>query len=401
MTRALSSLCLLLTFLWGGSAAFAKDKIAILGLEVVSGSGGIDADSTRVARELTDGLRTRPKAGQGPFAFAPGSEKELIDEKLMNSCDLEKEDCMTPIAKNLGAGYLLFGKIEKKSLGAQTGYQISLKLLKVPANAGSGTIINRWTEFIPMADTQGEKLANWARRGYKRITNDSSDGKLVVKTNIDRGTILLDGKESGNIVNKRGEVPNLPDGRYTLVIEAQGFQRWESDEQITIRGGETTTKDAMLVEMKTQTPKECDPRVATCEGTVSDVGKGGSGWRTTAYIAGGTTIVLAGGFAYTWKELSKTGGGFPSYGAKCIQGQPQPSQCSSGNGYRTASYVTGIGMGVAGTIAIVAIYKGFVAKKESAAANSSVGVPSRKKSRLAVTPVVGPEGAGATLRFDW
>jgi hypothetical protein len=294
MTRALSSLCVLLTLVLAGSTAFAKDKIAILGLEVVN--NGIDADSAKVASDLTVGLRLRPKTNQGPFTLAPGSEKELIDEKLMNTCDSEKEDCMTPIGKNLGAGYLLFGKIEKKSLGAQVGYQISLKLLKIPAS-GAGQIVNRWTEFIPLAEAQGTKLQEWARKGYKRITNDSSDGRLVVKANVERGTILLDGKESGNIVDKRGEVPNLTDGRYTLAVEAQGYKRWEADEQVTIRGGETTNAEANLVEMKTPPNglKFCDPAVSTCENTTTDAPKTGL-WKGMMF----TGIALAAGGGGLW-----------------------------------------------------------------------------------------------------
>jgi hypothetical protein len=254
-----------------------------------------------------------------------------------------------------------------------------------------------------MAESHGPKLVEWARKGYKRITNDSSDGKLIVTANVDRATILLDGKPVGSIVNRRGEIANVTDGKYTLAIEAAGYKRWEGDESITIRGGETTTQDAKLVELKTPItpPKACDPTVSTCEGTVSDDGhSGGSGWRTAAYIAGGTTVLLAAGFAYSWKELSTTGGGFPSYGEKCVPGNTIKA-CDKGDTYTAATYVTGIGMGVVGTIAIIAVYKGFVSKRESAPANSSVSGKPRKKARLAVTPVVGPQGAGATMRFDW
>ncbi|MBS1119340.1 MAG: hypothetical protein H6Q90_1568 [Deltaproteobacteria bacterium] len=408
MTRALSSLCLLLTLVLGGSSAFAKDKIAILGLEVVNNT--IDADSTKVASELTVGLRLRPKAGQGPFAFAPGSEKELIDEKLMNSCETEKEDCMTPIGKNLGATYLLYGKIEKKSLGSQVGYQISLKLLKIPVGPGAGQIANRWTEFIPIAEAQGPKLQDWARRGYKGVTNDSSDGKLVVKANVDRGTILLDGKESGNIVNKRGEVPNLTDGRYTLAVEAQGYKRWEADQQVTIRGGETTTADANLVEMKPGTVKFCDPAVSTCENTTTDAPKTGL-WKGMMF----TGIALAAGGGGLWvfsftkinDANDKLCGSLP-YPCKNSDPSLSPSQRTKledqGNKYSTLSYVGGGAVAVGVIIGSIGVWKGYVAagsREKQAAGSQTVGRSVRKRRSFAVTPVVSAQGAGATLRFDW
>src|SRR5688500_6044270 len=70
-----------------------KPKIAVLGLEVVT-SGAPDKDSVRIATDLTVALRMRPKAGQGPWAWAPGSEKDLLDEKLLEKCETEARSCM-------------------------------------------------------------------------------------------------------------------------------------------------------------------------------------------------------------------------------------------------------------------------------------------------------------------
>ena len=70
----------------------------------------------------------------------------------------------------------------------------------------------------------------------------------------------------------------------------------------------------------------------------------------------------------------------------------------------TLTYVTGLGMGVTAGLAIYAAYKGFISVKGDSGKESSqpIGKSTRKKpTRLTVTPVVSPDGAGATVRFDW
>jgi hypothetical protein len=240
-----------------------KEKIAILGLEVQGNRSTIDAESTRVAQDLTVALRTRPKAAQGPYQWTPGSEKELFDEKVYGSCENEDKDCMAAIGKKLGADVLVYGRIERKQLAGQAGYQVSLKMLKV----GTATMLPGWVEFIPLSETNGTKLQEWARKGYKKITMDFDGGTLVIAVkNVERGTILIDGEERGNIVNNRGEVPSLPEGRYNVAVVAAGYARWSSDEKITIRNGETTTEEITLIALKHGEAPLCDPSVSICDG---------------------------------------------------------------------------------------------------------------------------------------
>src|SRR5713101_7026921 len=100
MTRALSLVSLVL--LAGVAQAGNKPSIAVLGLEVTDVSGGAPTPvDTQVAKELTEGLRERAKAGTGQYTLQPGSEKELIDEKLLKNCDSEAMDCMSSIANDL------------------------------------------------------------------------------------------------------------------------------------------------------------------------------------------------------------------------------------------------------------------------------------------------------------
>ena len=63
----------------------AKDTIAVLGLEVIDAHGTPTVQDTQVAKDLTEGLRARAKAGTGPFQLAAGSDKELADLKLLDA----------------------------------------------------------------------------------------------------------------------------------------------------------------------------------------------------------------------------------------------------------------------------------------------------------------------------
>jgi len=149
----------------------AAATIAILGLEVV---GAIDLASLRIARELTAALRSR--AANGPYAIAPNSDKELLDQKVMHNCPDDRKECLTKIGRALNANYLLYGRIDRRSQRAApvVGYQISLWLLTI--NSGH---LASWTDFIPVAEASGTKLAERAHKGYARLVADLSGEKLT------------------------------------------------------------------------------------------------------------------------------------------------------------------------------------------------------------------------------
>ncbi len=401
MTRALSSLCLFIVLLAGGTAAAkGKDKIAILGLEVL-GTTTVDSESTRVAQDLTVALRTRPKAGQGPYQWTAGSERELVDEKIMNSCPNEEKECMAKIGSALGADYLVYGRIERKQLGGQAGYQISLKLLKV----ASAQQLPGWTEFIPLAETSLTKLQEWARKGYKKLTNDFDGGVLKVKIaneGFDRGTILIDGEERGNITSGVGEVQSLPEGRYKLSIVAGGYERYDSDEKITIRNGETTPEEITLKKARRDTPG-CDPLVSKdCGGTVSQTGGGRGMWRVLM-VAG--LVVAAGGGTLWFVSSDEVQDANDAKVCKddvaCLTDHRFGSakeRDDQGNKYSTRTFVGGVVLGVGGAAAVIGLIKGFVVSgsKERVSARAR-----RSQNQMVFTPVVTDRSAGATLQFRW
>ncbi|MEO8706257.1 MAG: hypothetical protein ABI867_39875 [Kofleriaceae bacterium] len=135
----------------------AKAKIAILGLEVVTAPKVVpDAETVRVASELTTALRSRAKAGT--FVVAPGSDKDLVALKAANHCESEGKACMAKIGADLGAELMIYGKVEKKP----NGYQLSLRRFDVAKQA----IETAWTDFVP----DGSALEDWGRRGFANLT---------------------------------------------------------------------------------------------------------------------------------------------------------------------------------------------------------------------------------------
>jgi hypothetical protein len=394
MIRVLSSLCLLAVVV-AGSAAHAQKKptIAILGLEV--GGGGVDQEATKVAQELTVALRVPPKTGKVKYALASNSDTHLTDQKLMNDCQTEEKSCMAAIGKGLGAEYLMWGRVERKSQGRQAGYQVSLKLLDI--SNPTGNTPSR-TDFIPLDEATTVKLGDWGRRLYKQMTNEAAGSKLVLTiSNAERATILIDGTERGNITSGHGEV-DLEPGRYKIAVVAPGFARWESPDQITIRPGEDVMTEVTLAPLKGTSL--CDPTVSICENTVGTTSGGRGKW--IAVMAAGLAITAGGGtFAYIsykdYKDIedrcaNPADCGYPSEGARDDDGKKKARNAS-------------IGWGIAGfgaAVAIVGVVKGFVvAETENRAVGGTAGVRARKRSGFAFTPVIGPESAGATLRIDW
>lgn len=390
MARALSSLCLLVVFLAGGSAFAGKEKIAILGLEVVGNTGTIDSESTRVAQDFTVALRTQPRAGRGIYQWTAGSEKELVDEKILLDCQTEEKSCMAKIGSNLGADVLVYGRVERKALAGKVGYQVTLKFLKV----STATQMQGWTDLVPVEESSGTKLQDWARKAYKKLTNDFDGGTLKVRIKndgVDRGTILIEGEERGNITSGNGEVSSLPEGRYKVSVVVSGFERWDSNEKVTIRNGETTTEDVTL---KKGRAVPCDPMVSKdCGGTVSDTPRTGK-WKAMMVVGlvvglggGGTWIYASGKVKDAEKEAQELANA----------GMPHDEVDAEGRKYSKITYIGGGAAIAGGILAVVGLVKGFIATggKEKIAGRKA---PQRD---FVVTPVVDHRSAGATLRLSW
>lgn len=408
MTRVLSSACVVLLLLSLGGRAWAGSKppIAILGLEVYDNGSGIDPDTTKAAKELTSALRDRAKAGTGPYTPVQGGDKELIDEKLLNNCDSEAASCMAAIGNELGAEVLMFGKIEKLNQNGQVVYRVSLKLLQVGRKQISSAV-----ESLPVADAGNDvKVSAAARTWYTKLVGGTG-GTLVIKTsNIDRGTVLLDGDEKGNLASGSLTLQALPEGRHTLAVEARGYQRYEA--RITIRAGETTTQPVTLVEMSKKPPPGGGEQL-TIEGTVGN-GTAPTKAKTNVWkpVFFGTTAagaVAAGVAVWAWQKqnsdshdsmsgLSDSDCGttsFPGLSADSIR--LFKDACKDHNRWKVSVIVGS----VLGAAAIGSFYLAYLRDRGSESEPKTSDRGHRKRRELVVTPIVTPQGGGATLQFDW
>lgn len=137
---------------------------------------------------------------------------------------------------------------------------------------------------------------------------------------------------------------------------------------------------------------------------------GGFPWKPTAIATSAVALVALGGFVYYGPI--KTG----QYSSDCVfdrmgprikgdpgsyEGDPAHQKDCATNGpkFDTRNKIAGITAAAVGGIALFAIYKGFISKKESSTQTS--GRSTRKKKQFAVTPIISPEGGGATFRLDW
>lgn len=394
MTRVLSSACVVLVVATalslGTSNAWAggKPPIAILGLEVFDNGGGIDPETTKAAKELTAALRDRAKAGTGPFAPVAGGDKELIDEKLLNNCDSEAPVCMAAIGTELGAEVLMYGKIEKSGAGAAGIYKVSIKLL----NVGRKQLASSTVETLPVAESTGVRAQTHAKAWYAKLAGSTAGGTVLVKANIDRGTVMLDDDLKGNLASGSLTIAGVPEGRHTLAIEAKDYQRYETS--ITVRNGETVPHSATMVEMTKRTPAPVgDP--LSVEGTVTTKSRTNV-WKPIFY----TTVVLdaaAGGYAiYEWQKAKDAA---PPGSDDSMCGDSPTGKLKEACDHHRNEIIGAVVSGVLGVAVIGSFYMAYIRDTHRDDTRSALG--HKKRRQLAVTPVVTPQGGGATLRFDW
>ena len=236
-----------------GSVAWAKPKVAILGLEAAN-SGVVDPKDAANAARLTEELRSIPRGGVGKYDFAPNSNRELQDEKLMGNCDTEKPACMAPIGGGLGADFLIYGNIVKATDKAgKEGYKATLRILNVKGKAVEETS----ETFVPVgAFSGGNGVKDWAQKVYAKLSGEkpppperveTGPGKLVITaSNATSGDVLIGGAKKGRLDGGTLTL-TLPPGPQELAIEAPGHKRYEAT--ITIVAGQTKTVEAVLEEV--------------------------------------------------------------------------------------------------------------------------------------------------------
>ncbi len=356
------------------AAADTRPRVAVLGLEVTS---AVDVRTTELAHDLTEGMRARARLGSGPYAYAPSSERELIDEKLIKQCDNEAPSCMSEIGRELDADVIVYGKLEKDDKVVR----LTLHLLDVVKK----NKINRISASVPLSASK-DAVKSAARKAYEELAGASAAGgagTVEVETNVQRGTVFVDDSSSEALSNGKATL-TLPEGRYRIAVESPGRQRKEIT--VTVKSDQVITQQFDLL---------------VGSGSVQSSSK--KLWKVV--FAG--SAVLTGGFAITSVALwmSWRGDVDNIKAAKPEDGDLTADDCDGGskrdgvtdiNGLldtvcsnRRLNIITGVIAGVIAVPLVISAYKIFVAKDKT------------ESRRMAITPVVTPDTAGAMFQMTF
>lgn len=413
---------LLLVLFTGIGFANAKPKVAVLGLEVLdkaNAKASIDA-----ARQLTEGLRLAAKTS-GPFDVAENSQREFLDEKVINQCESEQRECLLKIASNFGATSLVYGKLQltenKKS------FQVTVFLLAADKGAAKPALIS-----VPVT-ASAQDLQTAGKKVYNELVGVVSVGSIVVKAKTSKGIVYINGDMRGQLVDGELKATQLADGDYKVKITADGFKKWE--ETVKVKAGQVTMVEPDLqaeakpavVEPEDKANRPVtnggkDPyKLEERENTISHSGSGKSKWRIAAI---GGAVVTAGSMGvWAWQRSNRESKisdlkalPDPKVGFK---GAPLPWEgcdASSGitmNATPTANglwedacgnsrnmWIAGTVAGLAGAFTAFAIYKGYISSDESES-RQTASTKRARKPRFAITPVMSPDGGGASMRIDF
>ena len=359
------------------AAADTRPRIAVLGLEVTS---AVDVRTTELAHDLTEGMRARARLGSGPYAYAPSSERELIDEKLIKQCDNEAPSCMAEIGKELDADVIVYGKLDKEDKVVR----LSLHLLDVNKKAK----LNRTSVTVPIGASKDEvKVA--ARKAYEELAGASAAGgagTVEVETNVSSGTVYVDDSSSEVLVNSKATL-TLPEGRYRIAVESPGKQRKEIT--VTVKAEQVITQQFDLVE------RSAGPAPL----------KGIGFWKVSFAATAAVTVVAGAYWLYTgwqWKyydveniRASKSGtekiNEGDCDGSSVRDGVTDKSGLAQVCETRSRSIKAGIVAGIFLPLAAVSGYFAFIRKGKS----------ETEPARTALTPVVTRDSAGAMLHMSF
>lgn len=365
---------LALISLWATEAQ-AKPKIAVLGVEV---SGTIDQSSTIVAHDLTEGMRTRAKAGSGPYQLAPNSDRELIDEKVLKNCDSEGPLCMSDIGRDIGADFVLYGRIEKDG----DGYKATLRVLDVRNKTQDKPL----PVVIP-AGSSSDDVRAIAKRAYADLTGSPApaparvSGTLQISANVDTGTVYVDDEERERLAGGTAKL-SLPAGRYRVAIEAPGHKRKELS--VLIRGDGPTTETFTLA-------------VSKASGKGEDPG-GVDVWTPVFGVAAAVTLGLAAYSGYQFYQSHQEAGLIVQKdGTRLLNsddcGNPAftDAHLQAACDYHDKHVWSLVGSVGVGLVAVGAGYMAFVHHGKETGASS----------RVSIAPTVSTTGGGALVRMSW
>ena len=387
------------------TTAHGKPKIAILGLEV-TGPSATDQKAIRAADDLTRELRREAQRDSGPYDLAPNSNKTLLDIKMLSECSDEGLKCMSEIGQQMGAERLIYGKLERK----KGGYEVSLKLLNTESRKSEGST----SAIIPFSEVGSGGLSRRARTLYGRLIGAPDEGGLEITSNAERGTVFVDGEIKTSLSAGSARVSGLSSGSHTIAIEADGYERFETD--VTIAPGDSESLRASLVPMGGE------------GGDDDGEGRPGRGWRIAFWSGVVAAGVGGGGWAYSGLQVLSAQDDVdkrsPEFTVPDIDGtddqqhddacaafraagvgseNPVITACDHGEKHQKLVNFLWMPMTIgAAVFSGFAYYKGYVQPKRSSAERQARRHRRRARQRnFVVTPALGPDliGAGLGIQF--
>lgn len=395
VARALTILAFALGLLGlGARTAAAKPKVSVLGLEV---GGTIDTAATGVAHDVTEGLRTKAKQGGGPFVYAPNSDRELIDEKVLKNCDSEGPLCMSDIGKDMGTDVLIYGQLVKQG----DSYKATLHVLDVRKKARMKDL-----DVTVPGGSSSDAVRSIAKKAYNDLVGGGEEaappsggtGTLVVSANVDGGTVFVDDEQKDALSGGKVTL-TLPEGRYRVAVESPGHRRKEKS--VKVAAG-----DAVLEQFD-----------------LAESGGGGGGgtrsnpWKPVFFVTAGVAVALGGYSLYEWsQELSEEGlitavhndpRAPPLTNDDCgttdlKNGDPGNHFHAACDHYKKHLY-TGIIAGLVGAGALGFGYVAFFYHPTGESRASASATPKKKPAgrSLAVVPSFDAESGGAMVFGTW
>lgn len=210
-------------------------------------------------------------------------------------------------------------------------------------------------------------------------------GALIVKSNADGGTVLIDNQPKGTIRNGTATIV-LPKGTYRLAISADGYRRKRA--QVEIAAGEATEKALTLRSAIVEPPTIWKPVFAA------------------SLVAGIGSMAFS---AYGYHRMRSEAGKVDAYAYglystvssdDCGRADLEIDHFASACAWRRRSIVTSVMAGGFGALALVAGYMAFV--RDRTETPPVTRTAARRRDRpIAVLPTVSPDGAGATVQLDW
>lgn len=224
-------------------------------------------------------------------------------------------------------------------------------------------------------------VATVVSAGSVAHADDADDGTLIVKTNAAGGRVLINDEAQGTVKNGKLRL-ELPEGRYRLAIEAEGFTRKELD--VLVTEGETTLQ---TISLEGRAPAVTAPERNVWKPIF--VGSLAATVGTAAFSIYGYNKMKS--EASQVREISGGGGGWFVTNEDC--GRPGVVEADGGNHFASAcAWSTRSGVAAWATIGLSAV---------TAATAYMAFVHKRGESRVVVAPTVSTEGAGASMQMTW